>query len=106
MGTVLCGGNIDSRLLASVILRELLRDGRIARISVDIPDAPGNLGQVAGIVGECGGSVLEVAHHRLSLDISAKHTTLEMTFEARDKSQVENIIERIRGGGFTVRPRT
>ncbi len=105
VGTVLCGGNIDPRLLASVIMRELLRDGRLARIRVDIPDVPGQLAQVSGIVAEFGGSVLEVAHHRLSLDISAKHTTLELTFEARDESQVERIIEQLRSEGFSVKSR-
>ncbi len=105
VGAVLSGGNIDPRLLSSVILRELMRDGRIAQISVEIPDAPGELARIATIVGECGGSVLEVMHQRLALDVSAKHTMVEMTIEARDESQVEVILERIRALGLAVRQR-
>ncbi len=105
VGTVLCGGNIDPRLLTSVILRELMRDGRIARITVEIPDSPGELARIATIIGECGGSILEVMHQRLALDVSAKHTMLEMTIEARDESQVEMILEKIRALGLSVKPR-
>ncbi len=103
VGIPLCGGNIDPRLLASVIMREMMHDGRIARIGVDVADSPGQLARVAGIVGEYGCSVIEVSHHRLALDMSAKHATLEMMIEARDKEQVRDIVARLRQDGFTVR---
>ncbi len=103
VGIPLCGGNIDPRLLASVIMREMMHDGRIARIGVDVADSPGQLARVAGIVGEYGCSVIEVSHHRLALDMSAKHATLEMMIEARDKDQVRDIVARLRQDGFTVR---
>ncbi len=103
VGIPLCGGNIDPRLLASVITRELMREGRIARFGVDVADSPGQLARVAGIVGDYGCSVIEVFHHRLSLDMSAKHTMLEMMIEARDQVQVAEIIERLRSEGFTVK---
>ncbi len=103
VGIPLCGGNIDPRLLASVIMRELMHDGRIARIGVDVADSPGQLARVAGIIGEYGCSVIEVSHHRLALDMSAKHATLEMMIEARDKDQVRDIVARLRQDGFAVR---
>ncbi len=102
VGLPICGGNIDPRLLASVIVREMTRDGRIARISIDMADSPGQLARVTAIVAEYGCSVIEVSHHRLRLDMSAKHAMLEMMIEARDKDQVHDIIERLRGEGFTV----
>ncbi len=102
VGIPLCGGNIDPRLLASIIMRELMRDGRIARIRVEIADAPGQLARIAGTVAEYGCSVLEVAHHRMALDMSAKHAALEMMIEARDADQVRDIVARLRQDGLTV----
>lgn len=102
-GLVISGGNIDPRLLASVIMRELMRDGRIARLVVDVADSPGQLARVANVVAEFGCSVVEVAHQRLSLDVTAKHTNLDMMIEARDAAQVSQIVERLRSAGFTVR---
>ncbi len=103
VGIPICGGNIDPRLLASVIMRELSRDGRIAKIGVEIPDQPGQLAKVATIVADHGCSVIDVAHHRMSLELSAKHATLELTIEARDVDQVREIMARMVRDGFIVR---
>ncbi len=103
IGIPLCGGNIDPRLLASVIMRELMHDGRIARIGVDVADSPGQLARVAGIIGDYGCSVIEVSHHRLALDMSAKHAMLEVMVEARDREQIRDILAKLREEGFSVR---
>jgi len=65
VGLVLCGGNIDTRLLASVLLRGLVRDGRIVRLRLMIGDLPGQLARVAGLIGKAGGNIVEVQHQRL-----------------------------------------
>ena len=100
---ILAGGNIDPRLLASVIMRELIRDGRIFKIAVDIEDLPGQLSRVAGLIAKCGGSILEVQHGRLALDISAKHAFLEVLIEARDPRHGDQICEAIAAAGLRVR---
>lgn len=103
VGIPLCGGNIDPRLLASVIMRELMRDGRIARLVIDVADSPGQLARVASIVAEHGCSIVEVTHRRLSLDVTAKHTNLDMMIEAKDSRHVSHIVDHLREEGFLVR---
>jgi threonine dehydratase len=100
---VVPGGNIDARLLASVIMRELSRDGRILKISVDVEDLPGQLGRVTRAIGEARGSILDVHHSRLALDISAKHTLVECMVEARDSVHADEICAAIDALGFKVR---
>jgi threonine dehydratase len=100
VGLVLCGGNIDPRLLTQVITRELLRDGRIFRFQVEIPDVPGQLGIVTQIIGSAGGSVIEVSHRRLQLDISARNTTLEVMVETRDRAHIDEVKAALTSAGF------
>lgn len=103
VGVPICGGNIDPRLLASVIMRELMRDGRIAKLMIDVADSPGQLARVASIVADHGCSIVEVAHQRLSLDLTAKHTYLDMMIEARDARHVSQIVDHLRQEGFVIR---
>ncbi len=103
VGIPICGGNIDPRLLASIIMRELMRDGRIAKLMIDVADSPGQLAHVANIVARHGCSIVEVAHQRLSLDLTAKHTYLDMMIEARDARHVSQIVDHLREEGFVVR---
>lgn len=91
VGLVLCGGNIDPRLLTQVITRELMRDGRLFRLQIEIPDVPGQLAVVTRVIGDAGGSIIEVAHQRLQLDVSARNTTLEVMIEARDRAHIDEI---------------
>lgn len=100
VGLVLCGGNIDPRLLTSVIMRELMRDGRIFRLQVEIPDTPGQLAVVTRVIGDAGGSIIEVAHQRLQLDISAKNTTLEVMVETRDRGHIDEVKDALTSAGF------
>ena len=72
VGLVLSGGNIDTRLLASVLLRGLVRDGRIVRLRLMIGDLPGQLARVAGLIGKAGGNIVEVQHQRLFGAVVAK----------------------------------
>lgn len=100
LGLVLSGGNIDPRLLASVIMRELVREQRIVTLRIPIVDQPGVLARVSQIVGEQGGNIIDVLHRRLSLNLSAKSATLELSFEARDAPHAQAIIAAIREAGF------
>ena len=100
VGIVMSGGNIDMRLLSNVILRELTREGRIMTLEVAIEDRPGALARVATLVGEAGGNILDVAHNRMLMDMSAKSATLKLGVEARDAAHGAEIREKLRAGGF------
>ncbi|MGI4952509.1 MAG: threonine ammonia-lyase [Janthinobacterium lividum] len=86
-----CGGNIDGRILANVLLRGLLRDGRLLRLVMDIPDRPGVLADIAGRIGTSGGNIIEVVHQRLFDAPSVQSAELELMIEARDASHAEAI---------------
>jgi threonine dehydratase len=100
VGLVVSGGNIDPRLLASVIMRELVREQRVVTLRIPIVDQPGVLARVSQIIGEQGGNIIDVLHRRLSLNLSAKSATLELTFEARDAPHAQTIVAAIRETGF------
>ncbi|AHJ64194.1 Threonine dehydratase [Granulibacter bethesdensis] len=84
VGIPLCGANIDSRILAHVLQRVMLRDGRLMRLVLDIPDRPGVLAEISARIGDSGGNIIEVSHHRLFTSPSVKSARLEIMFEARD----------------------
>jgi threonine dehydratase len=93
VGLVLCGGNIDPRIMASIMVRELERESRIAAFRLTINDQPGVLGRIATRLGELGANILEVSHGRLFLDVPAKGATLDITVETRDKAHAELIYD-------------
>ncbi|MFZ1921712.1 MAG: threonine ammonia-lyase [Xanthobacteraceae bacterium] len=100
VGLVLCGGNIDPRILASVMVRELERGDRIVSFRLTIPDRPGILGQIASQIGQLGANILGVDHHRLFLDVPAKGAKLDITMETRDRSHAEEIFRVLAGEGY------
>jgi threonine dehydratase len=102
VGLVLCGGNIDTRLLASVLLRGLVRDGRITRLRLMIGDLPGQLARVAGLIGRAGGNIVEVQHQRLFGSVVAKATELDVTVETRDRNHASELVAALEADGFTV----
>src|SRR6478609_6926725 len=100
VGLVLCGGNIDPRILASVMVRELERDDRIVSFRLTITDRPGLLGQIATLLGRLGANILEVEHRRLFLDVPAKGARLDVTVETRDAAHAEEILATFKAEGF------
>ncbi|RVT99664.1 threonine ammonia-lyase [Rhodovarius crocodyli] len=103
VGTPVCGGNIDPRILANVLLRNLLRDGRILRLHLDIPDRPGVLADIATRVAAAGGNVIEVSHQRLFAAPSVQTAELELMIEVRDHAQSDAIIAALQAGDYVVR---
>jgi threonine dehydratase len=101
VGLVLSGGNIDTRLLASVLLRGLVRDGRIVRLRLMIGDAPGQLARVTSVIGKSGGNIVEVQHQRL-FGVVAKATELDVTVETRDRAHVRELLTALEADGFKV----
>jgi threonine dehydratase len=100
VGLVLCGGNIDPRILASIMVRELERDNRIVSFRLTIADRPGLLGQIATTLGRLGANILEVDHRRLFLDVPAKGARLDVTVETRDAAHAEEILAAFKAEGF------
>ncbi len=98
----ICGGNIDSRILANTLLRSLLRDGRLLRLFMQIPDRPGVLADIATIISESGGNIIEVLHQRLFAALSVQTTELEIMLEARDPQHAEQIAIRL-GEHYVIR---
>ncbi len=97
---IVSGANIDARLLASVLMRGLVRDGRMVRLRVTISDAPGTLAKVAGLIGDTGGNIIEIVHHRLFFDVPVKQADTDIVIETRDPVHVEEIIDRLNQAGF------
>lgn len=102
VGLILCGGNIDTRLLASVLTRELAREGRLSRLAIDIPDRPGQLAKVAGVIGGAGANVVEVYHQRVFTDVPAKGTELHLVIETRDAPHLDAVVFALRDAGYSV----
>ena len=100
VGLILCGGNIDPRILATIMVRELEREDRIVSFRLTIPDRPGVLGQIASRLGELGANILGVDHHRLFLDVSAKGAKLDVTVETRDGAHAEQIFRALTDDGY------
>lgn len=106
VGLVLCGGNIDTRLLASVLTRELAREGRLSQLTIDLVDRPGQLARVASLLGEAGANIVEVYHQRTFSDLPAKATLLEVVIETRDRGHLDETVAKLRGAGFEVEVQT
>ena len=104
IGMVLCGGNIDTRVLSSVLLRGLARDGRLLRLEVDIADRPGALAEVARRIGDGGGNIIEIEHQRIFNEKSAKSVVIETTVEVIERTHGTRLIEALNGAGFPTRP--
>lgn len=100
---LLCGGNIDTRLLSSVLTRELVREKRIISLKIVGDDRPGLLATVSAVIGGCGGNIIEVAHNRLALDVPAKGAEFGIMIETRDAAHSETIVEALRARGYPPR---
>ncbi len=104
IGLILCGGNIDTRLLANVLLRDLARSGRLARLRIRLQDRPGTLFHVSRIFSEQGANILELSHQRIFTSLPAKGLTLDVECETRDAGHLERLMQALRDAGFDVAP--
>ena len=102
VATILCGGNIDTHLLANVLVRDLVREGRIARLRVAVQDQPGALAAITRQVYEAGANVIEIRHSRIFNALPAKDTVIEVECEARDAQTIDDVVARLEKAGFRV----
>ncbi len=106
VGTVLCGGNIDTRLLAGVLTRNLARQGRLSRLLIDLVDQPGHLARVTNCLGDAGANIVEVAHQRVFSDLPAKAALLDVVIETRDRAHLNATVAALEAAGLTVKLET
>ncbi len=102
VGLIFSGGNIDARVLSSVLLRALARSGRVVRLHIEVPDRPGTLARVAQIVGAQRGNIVDVAHHRDLPGVAVTRTLLVLSIETRDRAHADAIVAALRADGLAV----
>ena len=102
LGIVLSGGNIDTRLLSSVLTRQLAREGRLSKLRFDISDRPGQLGTVVAILSKAGANIVEVSHQRIFTELPAKAVHLEVVIETRDGSHLDAVVASLRAANLAV----
>ncbi len=100
VGVVVSGGNIDARILAQVLMRGLVDEGRMVRLRIGITDAPGALARVARLLGEAGANIVEVHHQRLFHNVPVRMAEIDVVLETRDRSHVQQLITRMQDSGF------
>jgi threonine dehydratase len=100
---VVSGGNIDSRLLAQVMMRGLIKDGRVVTLRIEISDQPGVLGHLARLIGTTGGNIIEIYHQRMFFDLPVKRANVDALIETRNAQHVAEIISALESEGFPTR---
>jgi threonine dehydratase len=103
VGTVICGGNIDARMLAHILMRGLVRDGRMVRLRIEITDQPGALARLAGVIGKAGGNIIEIYHQRMFHDVPVKKADIDAVVETRNAEHVREIVQGLNAIGFPTR---
>lgn len=103
VGIVLCGGNIDARMLAVVLNREMVRERRLTVFRILGDDRPGMLSAMAAVIGGLGGNIIDVVHNRLALDVPAKGAEFDIMVETRDSAHADEIGQALKDKGYALR---
>ena len=103
VGLVLCGGNIDARMLAVVLNREMVREKRLVVYRILGDDRPGMLSKMSAVIGGAGGNIIDVVHNRLALDVPAKGAEFDIMVETRDAHHADEIRKGLEDAGYALR---
>ncbi|MBO6782315.1 MAG: threonine ammonia-lyase [Alphaproteobacteria bacterium] len=103
VGLLVSGGNIDMRVLASVLLRGLVRGGQMVRLRVQISDSPGQLARVSSLIGDAGGNIVEIVHQRMFYDVPVKQTELDVVVETRNGAHAAELVDCLSDAGLPTR---
>lgn len=103
IGTVICGGNIDSRILSSELMRALVRQGKLVRLQIQLHDSPGSLGRITKIIGDEGGNIFELTHQRYFSHLTVKMTEVDVSIETRSIDHARHIIKQLESESFPAR---
>ena len=101
--SIICGGNIDSRIYAGILNKKLSRDGRLARIRIGITDEPGMLSKISNVIANNGGNIIEIYHQRMFHDVPIKKAKIDAVIEAQNIKNINEIISTLRNDKFEVR---
>jgi threonine dehydratase len=104
VGIIVAGGNIDLMILSSIIQRGLVRSHRLVQLRVEIRDVPGALADVTRLIGEAGGSIVQVHHHRAFTTAPLKSAEVEFVLETRGREHLDAILSALSAAGH--KPRT
>ena len=102
VGGIICGGNIDMRLLGTILNRQMMSDGRLIRLRIGISDEPGMLGRIATAIADCGGNIVEIYHQRMFYDIPAKLAKIDAVIDTRGEAHAREIITALQDKNFQV----
>ena len=102
VGIILCGGNIDSKIISSILMRDLVRAKQITTMTITMPDKPGQLNIISNICANSGANVLRVEHNRFTMDLSASLAKLDITIETQNEDHLTKIINLIEKEGLPV----
>ena len=102
VGIILCGGNIDSKIISSILMRDLVRARQITTMTITMPDKPGQLHIISKICASSGANVLRVEHNRFTMDLSASLAKLDITIETQNEDHLKSIINLIEKKGLPV----
>ncbi len=102
IGSIVCGGNIDARVFASILNRKLSMDGRMTKVRIDIVDEPGTLARISNLIGNNGGNIIEIYHQRMFHDVPVKNAKIDAVIEALSVQHIKTIVKSLRKDGFTV----
>ena len=103
VGLVVTGGNIDARLLSSILMRGLVRTGRLVRLRAEITDQPGTLARLTRVIGDAGANIIEIYHQRLFQDVPVKRAELDAVVETRNRAHVSELIRAMEKAGYPTR---
>lgn len=104
VGAIVSGGNIDRRMLSTVMLRTLMRDGKVAKLRIEIRDVPGVLSRVTQMIGAEGADIIDIEHQRLFTNLGPRHAELDVVMETYGTAHVARILETLKAAGFPARP--
>ena len=102
IGVVICGGNIDTRLLGSILNRKMMSDDRLVRVRINISGEPGMLAAISVSIGQCGGNIVEIYQQRMFFDVPAKLTKMDAVIDTRGANYAEEIVHALKDRGFSV----
>jgi threonine dehydratase len=100
VGTVVCGGNVDSRILSNLLMRGLVHEGRLVRLKIEVSDNPGMLGHLSQIIGKAGGNIFEISHQRLFNKTMIKIAYVDAVIETRDVNHAQLICKTLIDAGY------
>lgn len=103
IGTVICGGNIDSRILSTELMRALVRQGKLVRLKIQVPDRPGSLAKITRVIGDAGGNIFELFHQRFFSTLTVKMTEVDVSIETRGMDHTRQIIDKLQAESLPAR---